>query len=147
MRVIRLLVVAVLVAAGFVHAPAATAAKSFTSTLSGANELPSGSGDTDGTGTASFTLKKKKRTLCWTIAFQNIDAPNAGHIHTGGANAEGGIYILLFSGALDSGASDCVKVSKSQAKDLLDDTANRFYVNLHNGAFPDGAIRGQLQQS
>ncbi len=144
MWIVRLLVIVALVAAGFAHAPSASAAKSLSATLSGANEVPSGSGDPNGTGAASFVLKKKKRKLCWTITYDKIDAPTAGHIHTGGPTAEGGIFVLLFSGTIQSGASDCVRISKSVANDLLEDTANRFYVNAHNAAFPDGAIRGQL---
>lgn len=144
MRTLRLFVVAALISAGLVHAPSASAAKSLSATLSGTNEIPSGSGDTDGSGTATITIKKKKRTLCWRINYEKIDAPNAGHIHDGGPTAEGGIVLLLFSGTIESGATDCVKVRRSDAAHLVDDAANH-YVNIHNSAFPDGAIRGQLQ--
>lgn len=144
MRTLRLLVVVALVAGGFVHAPRASAATSLSAALSGANEIPAGSGDEDGTGSVTFSLKKKKRKLCWTLTYDKIATPDAGHIHTGGPTAEGGIYLLLFSGATQSGSSACVRITRSQANDLLDDTANRFYVNIHNGPFPDGAIRGQL---
>jgi hypothetical protein len=145
MRLLRVLVIAVLVASELVHAPVASAATSFAATLNGQNEIPQNSGDPNGTGTASLVLKRKKRSLCWTITYDKIDAPTAGHIHkANGPGAEGPIFVYLFLTTQASGASDCSFISRKDARDLTEDTANRFYVNLHNATYPDGAIRGQL---
>ena len=81
MRSVRVFVALVL-SQRFGHASPASAAKSLSATLSGANEIPSDSGDQDGTGPRALTLKKKKRTLCWTITHDKIAAPNGGtHPH------------------------------------------------------------------
>ena len=141
MRIALILAVAALPLA---NAPAASARTSLGVDLSGAGEVPAGSGDADGTGVGSVVLKTRTKRLCWEISFSNIDAPNRGHIHQGPVRQDGPIFFTLFDGAtVTSPATGCAKAKRSLLKQIQSDP-DAFYVNLHNTAYPDGAIRGQL---
>jgi CHRD domain len=134
-----------LVAAG----SAGAAATRLAATLSGANEVP-GPGDADGSGQAQVDVKlkpgKKSGKVCFTIQFQGIDAPFAGHIHDGGPTTDGPIVVGLFENpAGETFPNDCVKAKKRVLKPIAKNPED-FYVNLHNDAFPGGAIRGQLAE-
>jgi hypothetical protein len=99
--------------------------------------LPDG-GDPDGTGTATLMIDNIANSISWEITVANILLPPIGaHIHQQVVGVNGGI-VVNFSGQL-SGAN-LVDV------DLANVLANPagFYVNIHNEAFPSGAIRGQL---
>jgi hypothetical protein len=113
--------------------------------LSGKQEVPEGSGDEDGKGTADLTLNSKKKKICFEITFRDIDNPTAAHIHKGLKGVDGQIKVTLFedSAGVTSPVEDCVKAEAKQI-DKITKNPERFYVNVHNGAFEDGAIRGQL---
>ena len=140
-------VISVLLA--FSLAGGAAAAKKKTiklsSQLTGQNEVPAA--DPDGSGDATFKLKKKKKKVCYDISFQNIQDPFVAHIHPGKAGVNGPPLITLFESTtgdtFTSPQSACVKAAKSDIKDIAK-KPKRFYVNIHNAEFPNGAIRGQL---
>jgi CHRD domain len=118
-------------------------------TLSGGAEVP-GPGDADGSGQAQVDVKlkpgKKKGKVCFTIQFEGIDPPFAGHIHEGGPTTDGPIVVGLFQNAAgETFPNDCVKAKKSVLKPIAKNPED-FYVNLHNDAFQGGAIRGQLAE-
>jgi hypothetical protein len=105
------------------------------------------SGDMDGSGTADFKLKKKKKQVCFDIDFQNIQDPFVAHIHPGKAGVNGEPLITLFEDtALTSPQEGCVRAAKSDIKDIIE-RPKSFYVNIHNDEFPLGAIRGQLKKT
>jgi hypothetical protein len=113
--------------------------------LNGVNEVNAagtpGQGDLDGTGTATITINMGTTpdpTVSWNITANNIVMPLSGsHIHQAPAGVNGGIVVDFSSTLVGSGVMD---------PDLRNVVANPagFYVNLHNSAFPGGAIRGQL---
>jgi hypothetical protein len=115
--------------------------------LTGAKEVaPNGTkGDGDRNGRGSFSATLDGRQLCYGLQVKNIGDPGAAHIHRGGRNVAGPVVQELehpTSG--DPGASSaCVRLSRSLARDLRQHP-KRYYVNVHNTAFPNGAIRGQL---
>jgi hypothetical protein len=116
-----------------------------TAKMSGAKEVPSA--DPDGTGTADFKLKKKKKQVCFDIDFQNIQDPFVAHIHPGKAGVNGEPLITLFEDtALPSPQEGCVDAAKSDIKDIIEKPKS-FYINIHNDEFPAGAIRGQLKKT
>ncbi len=145
MKLVRVLVALVLALASPLYFGShVSAATSLSATLSGDNEVPASSGDSNGTGSANVTLKTRKKQVCWLITHDKIDAPTAGHIHQGVAGTEGSILVSLFSSTgLVSGAKSCVRAPRRVIQQIAANPS-AFYVNLHNGAFPDGAIRGQL---
>ena len=113
--------------------------------LLGPHESPPG--DPDGYGTAAVSFRGAGlTTVCVTLYVENIGAPTAAHIHAGyGATASGAILITLTppSSGGPGFSTGCVATSSAIAN-ALQNTPYAFYVNVHNGAFPAGAIRGQL---
>lgn len=117
--------------------------RKLTATLSGATEVP-GPGDADGKGTADLRVNPGQGSVCYSVTYSGIDAPSAAHIHTGAAGVAGGVVVPLKVGA--GGAIEgCAGVTREQAMALIQ-SPETFYVNLHNAAFPGGAIRGQLSK-
>jgi hypothetical protein len=118
--------------------------------LKGGNEVsPTGqaaAGDLNGSGTASVIVPGAGQ-LCFSITVQGIGKPNAAHIHQADAGRNGPIVVPLvpIPGTGNPGTSSgCVS---GIAAALLTDIRNnpgKFYVNVHNAAFPLGAVRGQL---
>jgi hypothetical protein len=127
-------------------APAAAKVKKLEASLSGANEMPAA--DPDGSGTARLSLDAAKKKVCFTIKVHKVGSVAAAHIHKGGKNVASGDIVLPFFNGPKSGTKfhGCVKnVKKSLIKALLKHPRG-YYVNVHTGDFPAGAIRGQLHK-
>jgi hypothetical protein len=101
-------------------------------------------GDLNGLG--GFTAVIDNGRLCFGITVRGLDTPVAAHIHRGGPNVMGPIVLPLTQPSTgDPGASSgCVDIQESLANQLLR-RPTRFYVNVHTGPFPNGAVRGQLK--
>jgi hypothetical protein len=114
-------------------------------TLTGAREVP-GPGDANGAGTARLRLNVDQRRICYTIDVSRIALPaSAAHIHSGGRRVAGSIVVTLGAPGEDGMAEGCATgLAKSLIRAIRDDPA-RYYVNVHNGPYPDGAVRGQLR--
>lgn len=145
MRSIRVLIllslVAMLTFAVTSTATAATGGRPLTTSLSGAEEIP-GPGDPDGTGFAGITVNPGLGQVCFWLEVTGIDAAVAAHIHVGNAGVAGPVVRGLTAPASGS-SSGCVEVSRELAKALVQDPSH-YYVNVHNPAYPAGALRGQL---
>jgi len=109
-----------------------------TATLSGANEI--GGGDLDGSGFARISIFPGQGMVCWEVSYEGIDTPTAAHIHSAPAGVNGPIVVPL--SPIESG---CGTVDRLLIKELVRNPRN-YYVNVHNAAFPGGAIRGQLHR-
>lgn len=109
--------------------------------LKGANEVP-GPGDTAATATADIMLDTEKLRLCYTIAAKGLEKVSMAHIHKGAAGASGDPVVTL---TVDGGgnAKACIDIVKDVAN-AIGAAPGDYYVNLHNEAFPAGAVRGQL---
>jgi len=120
--------------------------KTFTTKLTGANEVP-GPGDPDGKGHATIRTDSKRDRVCFTIVTKRIDAPEAGHIHEGDSDTAGPAVVTLFTDASDKRVRrGCVATTQEQIDEIRADPSN-YYVNLHNDPYPLGALRGQLSKS
>lgn len=117
--------------------------------LLGANEVsPSGAanaGDLNGNGSATVIFDGST-TLCFAVTVNGLDTPTAMHIHDGAAGVNGPVAVSLtpIPATGDPGtASGCVTVD-SALLSTIRGSSSRFYINVHTGAFPSGALRGQL---
>lgn len=124
--------------------PAKAEGVSLSATLNGANEVDAqgapNKGDTDGTGSFAAKLNPGQGKLCYTLTWTGVDEPTMAHIHSGAAGHNGPVVIGLPDIAP---GEHCIDIDKERATPLVSKTGN-FYVNVHNGDFPNGAIRGQL---
>lgn len=104
-----------------------------------------GQGDTNGIGSASVMLLGPTQ-LCATIIVHNIAAPTAAHIHTGAAGVNGGVAIALSTPATGSPGTSmfCTAAAPAGLTTAIRNSPQNFYINVHNGVFAAGAVRGQL---
>lgn len=106
-------------------------------------------GDPDAFGRATITIVSSAvATICVTLQVDNLAGAAAAHIHRGRETVNGGIVVNLIApnapGAGNPGVSaSCMNVAPALLAAMRANPAE-FYVNVHNGAFPGGAIRGQL---
>ena len=133
--------------------------------LTGEAEVP-GPGDPDGSGSARVEIKPQQGEVCFQLRWEDIDAPTAAHIHFGPPDVAGPVVVTLFmtSASPDQpptlpetitsvgGCTEEVTVPEGAPFDsataLLRNIKRhprQYYVNVHNVAFPAGAIRGQLR--
>ena len=115
--------------------------------LSGANEVNAttgqpGAGDPDGSGKARVKIDLRKGRLCYNLRVKNIDPAVAAHIHEAKAGVNGPIVVTL-APPTNGRSSGCVMVEMTLLKGIRTNPSD-YYVNVHNGAFPGGAVRGQL---
>ena len=129
-----------------IGAPAYGEGRPFSTTLTGAAEVP-GPGDPDASGTAFITLNQGQGEVCFDLSWAGIDGTvTAAHIHVGAATVAGDVVVGLFAGALagTGSTSGCVSgVSEALIKAIRQDPES-YYVNIHSDVFPAGAVRGQL---
>jgi CHRD domain len=118
--------------------------------LKGRNEIDAttgkkGAGDPDGRGGATVQIAGDQ--VCFGITVDNLATPVAAHIHAAGPNRNGPIVVTLAPPAAgDPGASSgCATVADAELLERILNHPNRFYVNVHTGPFPNGAVRGQLK--
>jgi CHRD domain len=141
-----MLVLAALAAALVVAAPATAKVKKLEAKLSGTNEMPTA--DPDGSGTAKLRLDAAKKKVCFTIKVRNIGGVAAAHIHKGGKKVAAGSIVVPLIMAPEPGTkfTGCEKnVKKKLIRSILKHPRG-YYVNVHTGDFPAGAIRGQLHK-
>jgi hypothetical protein len=127
--------VASLALAGVVMAAETT----LTADLAGSAET-----DEDGTGTATVVLDPDAGTACWTFSVENIDPVTVSHIHEGAAGTDGGVVVDLDLDGFDGSSEGCNDAADAATLQAIIDDPAGYYVNVHNEAYPGGAIRGQL---
>jgi hypothetical protein len=116
-------------------------------TLLGSKEVDTegnkGVGDRNGRGGATAVLDGRR--LCIGVVVKDIARPVQAHVHRGGSNVAGPVVVPIEAPTSgDPGAaSGCVRLNRAVAQAIAANPA-RFYVNVHTGDFPGGAVRGQL---
>jgi hypothetical protein len=141
--------------------PSATATSgTFGISANGAKEVLSNGtpnqGDPDGTATGTLTLDNgtgsgSTGSATFSITLSNIDITTLSghHIHVGASTTTGGIVLdfgdpdNIRTGSLLTGM--VTGLSATQITTILSNSTN-FYYNIHNGAFPGGAVREQLPE-
>jgi hypothetical protein len=111
---------------------------------------PAPDADVDGYGTFSggFRATASGTSFCYGMTVFKIGNPTAAHIHQGGPNVDGPIKVGLIppTSGLSGASAKCTTVSNTVAN-AIKANPGAFYINVHNSAFPNGAIRGQLFQA
>lgn len=121
--------------------PASAAAPDFVVVLTGAEEVPAGSGDPQAIGVARLDFSRADLEVCFVLDLFRIRQITAAHIHDGDAGTNGPI-VVDFEWA-ENGPEGCVDVERDVLREILNNPAG-FYVNVHTVDYPAGAIRGQL---
>lgn len=114
-------------------------------------------GDPNGRGEAYvFGIDGDPATLCYVLIVENIDelelppgGPRTAHIHLGDEGENGPVEVNL-AWPQDGQAADCLTegetgkgLTSGEVQQILANPES-YYVNVHNGEHPGGAIRGQL---
>ena len=151
---------AALVASLAIAASASAAPIVFNVNLNGANEITGGaaSGDLNGSAIGTITLDAgsggSTATASWNFTLANLATPPATdfHIHTGVATTQGSVFIGF---GVNTGAGDILTATQFTGSRTGLSSANMttvlanpagFYLNIHNGEFPGGAVRGQVPE-
>lgn len=122
---------------------AADGGRPFTTTLSGAAEVP-GPGDPEGSGTATITLNQGQGEVCWEIHVSGIALPATGaHIHIIGPMGFGGVVVPLSPPDESGHSSGCTSADPQLIK-AIRKNPEMYYVNVHTTEFAAGAVRGDL---
>jgi len=98
-------------------------------------------GDPDGRGRAVFRLYRAKRKVCARVTWSMIGTPDAAHIHR---RSDGGIVVDL-TGSVTDGPRCARKVPRPLIRRIANHP-RRYYFNVHNAAYPAGAIEGRLHR-
>ncbi|MCU0304164.1 MAG: CHRD domain-containing protein [Thermoanaerobaculales bacterium] len=139
----RITVLAVLAATFLAALPLAAQTTWFAASLAGGREADN-PGDGDGWGVAAVGIDGA--TVRYYIWVTDLAAPTSAHIHAGGAGTSGSIVVdfsASFTEIADGVYAAYGEVAAADTASLLASPAS-FYVNVHNGDFPAGAVRGQL---
>ncbi len=105
-------------------------------------------GDLNAIGSATI-LFPTATSVCFAIIVDNLAGATLAHIHAGVAGVNGVIVVTLAPpaapGAGNPGASSgCVSPVAAATVAAIRADPTSHYVNVHNGTFPGGAVRGQL---
>lgn len=121
-------------------APASADEVKLTAHLGGA-----GSADADGAGHANFKIDAAKNQVCYDLMVEKIADATMAHIHKAPAGANGPVAVPLAKPDAAGKSSGCATVGAPVVADILANPGG-YYVNVHNGEHPGGAIRGQLSK-
>lgn len=109
--------------------------------LSGKAEVPAG--DPDGGGIAQIRLKPATNQVCFTIRVKRILPATGAHIHKAPKGQNGPVVVNLAPPT--TGKSTGCSESDIATIREIQRHPRRYYVNVHNAQYPDGAVRGQLR--
>lgn len=116
-----------------------TSPVTYTSVLTGANEVQAVV--STGTGTGTATLNTSTRVLSGSVQLTNLTATFA-HIHQGASGTNGSVIVTLTDQGNGTWAVPASTVlTEAQAAAF---TTNGLYFNVHTLANPNGEIRGQI---
>jgi hypothetical protein len=104
-----------------------------------------GLGDPDGSGAFFARINIGQSELCYTLTVANIDPATAAHIHIAPAGIAGPVVIPLAAPTTGSSAGCITGLDRDLLKAIAQNPA-AYYVNVHNTAFPGGAVRDQLEK-
>ena len=140
-----LAVVAAVLVAGPVLARGSGKANVFVAKMTGGMEVPPA--EPTATARAVITLKPSSGTVCFRLHWDGLTSVTASHIHLGDAGVTGSVVVPFFGAPIPdtiTSVGGCVhSVDPALIQDIHDNPSG-YYVNVHDAAYPGGAVRGQL---
>lgn len=115
--------------------------RTLTANLTGEAEVP-GPGDSDGGGIARVKINLDTNQLCYDLRVRRIEPATMAHIHEG-VGGEAGPVVQGLAAPTSGTSAACLTIARTLALEILANP-EEYYVNVHNAAFPGGAVRGQL---
>jgi hypothetical protein len=117
--------------------------------VNGSQEVPVSGGPAvgDPDGRAIGLVRASGGRVRYALAWTAIGTPQAGHIHLGTAGLNGDVQVPLFTRAVPDtvvAVAGTVAGLDHDVTSSIEANPAGFYVNLHTGEFPGGAVRGQL---
>jgi hypothetical protein len=98
-------------------------------------------GSPNGSGLAVVTVNPPKGELCWMFSeLTNVPSPTVARLFRSFPGATGAHGFLLGHTYKPSG---CIHLEPG-ILELINSKPQRFFVNIHDAQFPEGAIRGPL---
>jgi hypothetical protein len=122
--------------------------KVLVSTMRGSNEVP-GPGEVTATAKAVVKLNSSSNTVCFKLTWHGLTGVKAAHIHVGAAGTAGTVVVPFFNGAIPDTITmvgGCVSGVSPAVIKAIHDTPSDYYTNIHDTAYPGGAVRGQLHE-
>lgn len=113
--------------------------------LRGANQVGT-AGDPDGSATVALRIADDQ--VSFAIRWDKVDTPKLADLHLGAKGVNGEVKLDLVNGQLPAGTlgvSGTATADPALLSALAADPTG-FYADLHNDAFPGGAVRGQFHQ-
>lgn len=101
-----------------------------------------GPGTEGASGTATLRLEVGQERVCYTLSVAGTQRPSSAHVHLGEASRSGPVVLTLGTPAQGS-AEGCLDTNRALVRDLIEAPAD-YYVDVHDAANADGAVRGQL---
>ena len=92
--------------------------------------------------TAEMDLQKGR--ICYLLEIEGLDGVTAAHIHDGSKTENGPPVVTL--DIADSNGDDICQDADAELLKKIAKNKKKYYVNVHSIGFPEGAIRGQLDQ-
>jgi hypothetical protein len=88
-------------------------------------------------------LNPQQQTICYVIHVAGIAPATMAHIHRGAASTSGPIVVPFTTPNAQGVSTGCTHVAPALITSIAQHPAD-YYVNVHNAAYPEGAVRGQL---
>jgi hypothetical protein len=117
----------------------------FVGHMTGSLEIPPA--EPTATARAVITLKPSSDTVCYRLHWDGLTSVTAAHIHSGAAGVTGSVVVPFFNAPIPdtiSSVGGCVHDVDPTLIQAIHDNPSDYYVNVHDVAFPGGAVRDQL---
>lgn len=123
----------------------------FAGRLTGKNEVPVKGGPAvgDKDGGAYAVIRISGNQVSYVIRWTGTATPTAFHIHKGKAGVNGDVKIGFFAEALPGSAKAVIGTVRVDDRGLLAGIKAKpknWYLNVHTGEFPGGAVRAQMHR-
>jgi hypothetical protein len=104
-------------------------------------------GDPDGSARGAITFDTATGEITWSVTYFNVEPPTLWVIHEGVAGVGGPAFISL-GVSTTGGPGTLISSHDAEPAQVNAILANprAFYIDFHNHDFPNGALRGQVEE-